>query len=162
MTSIFPARRFLVNGSSSNLAVNGSVTPVEFILQPAAGSLFACYQLIFAAHGTGNINDPAQFWTFPALTIGISSEIKMNGTTVQAVGIIKTNFDLIQYIGSDFLGKTLGAHNLVRGEFSIDPQLTLNGNRGDYFKIIINDNLTQNAGAIVNMTISLRGSTIIF
>lgn len=160
MTAIFPSRRFLTNAAlSTNMAVDGSVTPVPFTIQPSTGTLFTVYQLIFNAYGTGNISLPTDFWNFPALTNGFSSEIRMNGISATAVGIIKNNFDLIQYLGGDFLGKTIGSNNIVRGQFDMNPPLTLNGSRGDYFRITVNDNLTV-GGHIGQMNIALRGSTI--
>lgn len=160
MTAIFPSRRFLTNAAlSTNLAVNGSVTPVPFTIQPATGSLFTIYQLILNAYGTGNITLPTDFWNFAPLTNGLSSEIRMNGVTAVAVGIIKNNFDLIQYLGGEFLGKQLGSNNIIRGQFDINPPLTLNGNRGDYFRIIVNDDLTV-GGHIGQLNIALRGSNI--
>lgn len=161
MASIFPARRFLLNGTSSNVAVNGSVTPVQFTLQPAAGTLFTAYELILNAYGTGNINDPTQFWSFAALPNGLASQISLNNVVMTGAGIIKNNFDMIQFLGGEFLGKTMGNFNIIRGQFDMTPALTLNGNRGDFFRIIVNDDLTI-GGAIGQLNIALRGSVITF
>lgn len=160
MASSFPARRFVVNGTSPNMVVNGSVTPVQFTIQPAAGQIFSANELIFNATGTGTINQPFDFWTLPALTNGISSEIRLNGVTVTQPGLIKNNFDLIQFVGADFVGKIIGVRNVVRGQFNITPPMNLDGNRGDYFRLTVNDNLTT-SGVIEMLTVALRGSTII-
>lgn len=162
MASIFPSRRFVTNASlSTNLVVDGSVTPVPYTIAPTSGTLFTVYQLIFNAYGTGNIAQPTEFWNFPALPNGISNQIQLNGILATAPAIIKTNFDLIQYLGGEFLGKSIGANNIIRGQFDMNPPLTLNGNRGDYFRIIVNDDLTV-GGHIGQMNIALRGSTITF
>lgn len=159
MASIFPSRRFLLNGSSSNMVVNGSVTPVQFTMTPPAGTIFAAYELVLNAVGTGNINQPTDFWSFAALTNGISSEIRMNNQVVTQSGLIKNNFDLIQFIGAEFLGRLIGTRSVVRGQFNLTPPLNFNGNRGDYFRLTINDNMTT-SGAIDFFTVALRGSLI--
>lgn len=161
MASIFPSRRFLVNGTSENMGVNGSVTPVQFTLQPTAGQVFSANELIFNATGTGNITQTlTEFWNFPILTNGISSEIKLNNVTVTQTALIRNNFDLVQFVGADFVGKIIGVRNIVRGQFNLIPPMNLDGNRGDYFRLTINDNLTQ-GGAIEMLTVALRGSIII-
>lgn len=161
MASSFPARRFVLNGTSPNMVVNGSATPVQFTIQPVAGQIFSANELIFNATGTGTINQPlTDFWTLPILPNGISSEIRLNGVTVTQTGLIRNNFDLIQFVGADFVGKIIGVRNVVRGQFNIIPPMNLDGNRGDYFRLTINDNLTT-GGVIEMLTVALRGSTII-
>lgn len=143
------------------MAVNGSVTPVQFSIQPLTGQIFSANELVFNATGTGTINQPiSDFWNFPALAIGISSEIRLNNVVVTQTGLIKNNFDLIQFVGADFVGKIIGTRNVVRGQFNIIPPMNLDGNRGDYFRITINDDLTQ-LGSIEMLTVALRGSIII-
>lgn len=160
MSTIFPARKFVTNAAlSTNLVTNGSVTPVPYTVAPSAGSLFAIYEVIFEAYGTGNLTNITGFWNFAALTIGITSEIKLNSVTSTELLTIKNNFDLIEYLGADFLGKTIGNSNIVRGQFTLDPPLTLNGKRGDYFKLIVNDNLTT-GGGLGEMVVALKGSVI--
>jgi len=161
MTAIFPSRKFITNAAGSkNMAVNGSVTPVVFEYAPPANSLFNVGELIFNATGTGTISQPlTEFWDFPSLTNGLSVQFKINGFIVSETGIIKTNFDMIQYVGAEFLGKNMGTRNIVRGGFNFLPDFTLNGNMGDYFRVIVNDNLTV-GGKIEQMTISIHGSFI--
>lgn len=160
MANIFPARPYCLNGSSRNMVVDGSVTPVAFTIAPAAGTVLNMDELILNAVGTGTISLPTEFWSFAGLTNGIGSEMRINGVTITQAGLIKNNFDLFQFIGADFVGKTLGSRNIVRGGFNISPPFSLNGNRGDYFKLTINDNLTT-AGVIENFNVSLRGNVII-
>jgi hypothetical protein len=160
MTAVFPSRKFITNAGSKNMAVNGSVTPVVFGYSPPAGSLFTVDELILNATGTGTISQPlTEFWDFTALPNGISIEFMINGVMVSESGIIKNNFDLIQYVGAEFLGKIIGTRNIVRGGFHFTPQFTLNGSLGDYFRVIVNDNLTV-GGKIEQLTISMRGVII--
>lgn len=160
MTAIYPARRFLMNGSSANMKVNGSVTPVEFTYAPPVSTLFTVHEIILNATGTGNITQPlTEFWNFPALTNGIETTLSINGVVIDQPGLIKSNFDLIQFIGSEFLGKTMGTRNIMRGGFPFMPTFTLNGSNGDYFTMIINDDLTF-GGHIEAMTVALRGSIV--
>lgn len=161
MTAIFPARRFLTNAGSSNMNVNGSVTPVIFEYAPPVSTLFTASEIVLNATGTGTISQPlTEFWNFPALTNGLSIEFRINNITVTQAGIIKTNYDMIQYIGADFLGKIMGTRNIVRGGFHFTPQFTLNGDFGDYFRITVNDDLST-GGHIEALTIALRGSIVI-
>jgi hypothetical protein len=160
MTAIYPARRFLMNGGSANMNVNGSVTPVSFQYTPPAATLFTVNEIILNATGTGTIAQPlTEFWSFPALTNGISIEFRINGVTVSQPNLIKNNFNLIEFIGAEFLGKTIGSKNMVRGGFHFVPSFTLNGDLGDYFRMTINDDLT-NGGHIEALTVSLRGSIV--
>jgi hypothetical protein len=160
MTAIYPARRFVRNAGNPNMNVNGSVTPVVFEYAPPAATLFTSAEIILNATGTGTIAQPlTEFWNFPALTNGISISFKINNVTINDGGIIKTNFDLIQFIGAEFLGKIMGTRNVVRGGFHFIPSFTLNGDFGDYFRITVNDDLT-NGGHIEALTVSLRGSIV--
>jgi len=160
MATVFPVRRFLTNAGSMNMAVNGSVTPVAFNMTVAANELFSVDELILCMTGTGTIAQPlTEFWDFPLLTNGISTDLKLGTTTQTLTGILKTNFDLIQFIGADFLGKVIGTRNVVRGVIEFKTPLTFNGARGDFYRITIRDNLT-NGGKIENMTICLRGTMV--
>jgi hypothetical protein len=160
MTAVFPSRKFITNAGSKNMAVDGSVTPVVFSYAPPPATLFTVGELILNATGTGTIAQPlTEFWNFAALANGLSIEFMINGVMVSESGIIKNNFDMIQYVGAEFLGKVLGTRNVVRGGFDFIPHFTLNGDRGDYFRVIVNDNLAF-GGHIEQMTISMRGSFI--
>jgi len=161
MAGLFPGREFLLNGTSKNMVVNGSLTPVEFKYQPAPGTIFTAYGTIFNATGTGTISNPMEFWDFPALPNGIKLIMKLNGVEKDFGPIIKNNFHLIEYIGAEFLGKIIGTNNVVRGESKFQPALSFNGNLGDWIKIVIQDNLIVPASPhIQNMTVSIRGSLI--
>jgi hypothetical protein len=141
------------------MAVNGSVTPVVFTMPLSANELFSCDELILQMTGTGTISLPTEFWDFAALTNGLTTELKLGATTQTATGIIKTNFDLIQFIGADFLGKIIGTRNVVRGIVNFKTPVTFNSNRGDFYRITVSDNLTT-GGKIENMTISMRGTMV--
>lgn len=159
MSNVFAVRNFLLNAGSPNMVVNGSVTPVVFTMSIASGKIFSADELILTMSGSGNINDPAQFWTFAALTNGISTEQSLGGISLTQTGIIKSNIDLISFVGADFIGKTLGTHNIVRGTIQFKTPISFNGTRGDYFRITIRDNLTS-GGVIETMNICLRGTQV--
>ncbi len=159
MTHVFPARKFLMNAGSSNMVVNGSVTPVVFSYAPVAGEVFSLDELILSISGSGNINDPAQFWNFAALTNGFNADLKLGLYTNSQTGLIKTNIEMIHFIGADFIGKTMGAHNIVRGSIPFKVPITLNGTRGDYYHFTVMDNLTTGS-SLETFTIGLRGTMV--
>jgi len=159
MATVFPVRRFLTNAGSANLAVNGSVTPVTFGVSFAANELYSADELILTMCGTGNINDPLQFWSFAALANGFNTDLKLGSTTQSLTGIIKTNFDLISFIGADFLGKVMGTNNIVRGVITFKTPVSFNGARGDFYRFTVRDNLLTGA-AISQMTLSFRGTMV--
>jgi hypothetical protein len=159
MATVFPVRRFLANGASTNMAVNGSVTPVVFTMPLNANEIFSVDELIFQAVGTGTISLPTEFWDFAGLTNGMTTELKLGATTQTLTGILKTNFDLIQTVGADFLGKILGTRNVVRGTIDFKTPVTFNAFRGDFYRITVRDNLTT-GGKIENFTVCMRGTMV--
>jgi hypothetical protein len=159
MATVLPVRRFLSNAGSVNLAVNGSVTPVPFTMSVASNELFSVDELIFQMTGTGTINSVTDFWNFPALTNGISTDLILGAATQSLTGIIKSNFDMIQFLGADVLTKLIGSYNVVRGVISFKTPISFNGARGDLYRVIIRDNMLT-GGAITQFTVCMRGTMV--
>lgn len=161
MTAINIARRFLVNSTpSDNMAVDGSVTPVDFIYSPPPGTIYTVFEISLTATGTGNFDQAlTKFWSFPALTNGISIKTRVKGIEILQPSIIKSNFDMIEYLKANFREKAFGSKNIVTGGFAFPATFTLNSEYGDFFSMTISDNLTT-SGAIEAFTVSLFGSLI--
>lgn len=159
MATVFPVRRFLLNGSAINMAVNGSVTPAAYTMPLVANEIFSVDELILTMAGTGTISQTTDFWDFAGLTNGLNTDLKLGATTLTTVGAIKSNLDLIQLIGADFVGKVLGTRNVVRGVITFKTPVTFNGTRGDFYRITVRDNLTT-GGRLENFTVCMRGTMV--
>lgn len=159
MTTLIPTRRFLFNGVNRSFNVSGTLAvPVDFTYTPPAGQIFMAVDSQMSLIGNGTISQPiTDFWTFTALTNGIQTEVQLNGVLYTSPNLIKTNADLITLFGIDFLGKVIGTRNIADGTNKFYPNLTLVGDRGDFFRLRIRDNLST----IEQATFSIRGAMIV-
>lgn len=135
----------LLNGSTKNMNVNGSVTPVYYTFAPSAGQIVYLDGLTvgFVDSGTPSLN---KFGDLAALTNGVTIQKKVNGTSYD-IANIKDNSDLIGIFynqkgmpsaGAAFVNDSDSYFGYLKFPFPI----TLYGDSSDYIRIKINDNLT--------------------
>jgi len=131
-------------------AVNGSSTPVDYLVQPGATEVWLLYRLLMVGLGTGTILN-TNFITIAGLSTGIGIKFA-NDTTDPLVDIldglpIKTNDGLAGF-GFDARQNEFGATAKsvsLRYSFFLENNnrpILLSGFRGDRLVVTINDNLS--------------------
>ena len=152
MTYRLPIRRALANGTNANGNVDGSVTPVDFILAPSAGEVIEIdfVTAIFAA--TGNLQSLTDFLTEPGLTNGIDINLQSMGNNDFRPGVLKNNINLLQFLASTFEERAIGNDTIYTGTVAVKQPVLLNGNMGDYYQYVVNDDLT--GLSLVNLIIA--------
>ncbi|MEZ5411031.1 MAG: hypothetical protein R2761_23575 [Acidimicrobiales bacterium] len=145
-TKDYPYHAYLLNSGSSNMNVNGSVTPVEFTHTPTEN--------VTILRVIGQVQPIKMLGGSPVLTNGIAIDLVLqDGTVVDLTGgrriygdigwlglmhEVDYPMDIIDYV--------------VRWDFS-KPGTEINLTAGDTFRITINDNLT----GMTNMRFMLQG-----
>ena len=133
---------YLLNGTSEQQAVDGSITPVEFSYSPPAGFNFICSKIIFYMQGSTNF-EANEFGNLTSLTNGWTMEI--NGVeTISA----KNNKDLGTFApnmrGVEIYGKInrtlIGSLNF--NDFA-DGADGITIRDGQSFKTIVKDDLSN-------------------
>lgn len=136
----------LLNGSSKNLIVNGSGTPVNFDFTPGAGEIWYLQDIVgLMSFDTGNAEHNL-FIRSSALTNGIKIEVKSNGTVSQ-YSLIKDNYDFISTF-HDFseIDKQGFLHQRnFRGSWHFEGSTVpaIKNSTSDYIRVKIQDNLTN-------------------
>ena len=143
---------------SANMNVNGSATPVTFLVKPSAGSVIKLARIITSIRDTGGFDSGG--WGNNGgspLTNGIELKWKRNSVLYNLTeNPIKSHFDLASY-SYDFMHFNFGAGDeFVTNRFTFTKAgqyLTLDGNLGDELQVIINDDLTY----LVDQRVSAQG-----
>jgi hypothetical protein len=135
------------NGAGeTDMAVDGSVTPVEFYVQPPVGEIWRIARsMIYIQDEKGF--DVGTWGSGLILTNGHKVEIKHNGVVNDILGFnLKTSGD-ISSIAYDTRLDTFGnADDILVGRWTFTRAgqfIRLDGDKGDYFKVIVNDDLSD-------------------
>lgn len=135
----------LLNGASSNMAVNGSTTPVVFSAGPASGKTWYINSIGFEFSDTGATKSADYGGINLGLTNGFLIEQVIN-TTNYAVANLKSNREIVIVFHSGaFAGGNSGFitdANFYSGLLDITPHLTLVGTAGDKIQATVRDDLT--------------------
>lgn len=130
----------LVNGSSPDMVVDGSVTPVSFVY--AAGADTTQLSKVRIALSVSAINlDGDSFGKGSPLTNGI--EVKLvanNGDINKTLITLKLNEDL--FLMEDLVISQAGVTDAMAGSLGFGGSATLVGGSSDKLEVVINDNLT--------------------
>jgi len=149
-----------MNGASSSLNVNGSGTPVEFLINAEVAADLVVDSLLFETFD-GKIKIDKMLGKNSPLSNGIIIEIKSEDTLFQFLPITKTqefdsyfafgpgrSYELVSASGNDSMVARFGPAN----PFRITKQGTYASD--DYIKVIIQDNLNN----IANLQFLAEGS----
>ena len=142
--NIIMSMHSLLNGSSNNMVVDGSVTPVSFKHIVTIDSVIELITLYIS--DTGNMSETA----FGAITGGLTTGIKIK---IQSAGVVydlvtcKNNIDLILSFSDNKVVKQSAAgfmakDDLFLGSLFTKKEIKLYVANNDYVEIIINDDLT--------------------
>lgn len=138
-TTKYASPKFL-NVASSDMTVDGSGTPVDFIVAPSAGEIF------FVEYIRINLRDDGsakldEFGSSPALTNGLRIRIQSGGTLTNDF-LVKTNEDIIDssddiVVLDQFQGAPLNMYTI-----RFTKNMTLVGDNSDFLKVTVQDDLT--------------------
>ena len=132
------------NGGSRSMTVDGSVTPVEFMIGPPAGEIWYIFELGVEISDQGN-NTITSFGAINAgLTNGLDIEQHVDSVDYLFVNL-KTNLDIVSVFSDhSFRGQAnsfLNSTNFYAGKVELRQAVTLVGDDGDEIRFIVNDDL---------------------
>ncbi len=134
----------LLNGSSSDMFVNGSSTPVYFEYAPASGQTSYLECLIFQLQDSGTTTFD-KFGAITALTNGITILIKSKGTEYTFANFKNNETIMMVFNTHGLITPTSGfieQSDTYIGAVHFQKPIKLQNSTGDYIKFKINDNLT--------------------
>lgn len=149
--------------SSTNMAVNGSTTPVVFQIDPIAGQTWDITRVIIVIESTANSMDFTTFGSIAPITNGCLLRT-MNGQNKNLFNW-KTNGDFINRSfdalfqskagggGSGFTSRTTFGGQSRRGVV-----VRLNGTAGDQLQVVIQDDVS--AAALTKFQIIVQGHVV--
>lgn len=141
----FPGSSFssyLLNGSSHEMAVDGSVTPVELIASPPSGKIWYIHSVtIVIEDGAMNFN---KYGGLSALTNGVDFLLKSNGIAERNIANVARNGDYYQFVDQLIFDSSttdiLVGKILLPLNYGTTHKLTYSNT--EYIKTVVNDNLT--------------------
>jgi hypothetical protein len=148
---------------SSNMAVDGSVTPVDFDIDFQGFSSIEIVKVNIYIEGGGNVTSYDDFLTIAdGLTNGVSSELKQSDKTFQFTPI-KRNAELLsafrinQVLRKRNTEAGIGSNNSFIGTFETSGKgAVLTIALGDYYRFTINDDLSD----LNEMHVTIEGNVI--
>ena len=136
-------RKFFENTGSLDLNVDGSSTPVEFLVTPNTGKIFYVYSISIVIED--NAINFTKFGGIIALTNGLDFKVTENGLSEVTLTNIKTNGQFYTFANNVILESAtidiLVAHINIKQ--STGTSIKLIDSNSDNLKIVINDNLTS-------------------
>ena len=144
---------FITNGTSPDLNVDGSITPVEFTIAPPSGKIWYIHNISLVIED--NAINFTKFGGIPALTNGINFKIKQNGLSEELLANIKNNGEFYTFANQVLLDSAVIDILVIQINTKMNTGTTfkLINSQSDNFKVIVNDNLTS----INKFQIILRG-----
>jgi hypothetical protein len=141
----YPISRYLLNGASSAMNVNGSVTNQTFSYTPPAGLISFIHGIQFFIFDNGTV-DTNEFGQITALTNGLLVRATIDGVN-RDIATIKNNIDITNFFPFETLVSNTGTGWLnqldyYRGMMRFPIPLKLDQSAGDSVSIIVRDNLT--------------------
>ena len=151
-------------GSSPDMAVNGSVTPVDFDFGPPSTESWIISNLLIQILTSTSVITDVKFGDIVALDVGVSAKIFGDSGDIvdfTSVSKIKSNNNMAA-IGFQTATIEYDAQpNGLTGQFSFggvkNEGLVLDGTKGEKFRITINDDLTALTGITGYVTAHLTG-----
>lgn len=141
--AVYATLSFL-NGTSSNLAVNGSGAPVIFTAQPQPTQVvfLESIQMLLADDGAFNING---FGGVPSLTNGVLIEYQSKGVLYNLKTLLN-NADIFSFFSFNpiFVDKTSlgGSDSFYAGDWEIQHRIVIDPAFNDFVRITVRDNLS--------------------
>ncbi|MCK5616395.1 hypothetical protein KAR91_81790 [Candidatus Pacearchaeota archaeon] len=130
----------------TNMAVDGSITPVVFTASAAPGEKIDLIRLLFSISSTASPDD-SKFGGIAALTNGVHIRRNINDTTYQTIAIWRANKDMkLDMYNVDYAQKAGGGNWGTNGRWSVfdgtGAVINIDNADGETLECIIQDNLT--------------------
>lgn len=142
-TKVVYLTKNLTNGGSTDMRVNGAVTPVNFDFTPASEETWYLERITLFLWDNGTTT-PTSFGALPSLTNGVQVNIRTNGTEYTYANL-QNNIDIALYFRDNyFVPGTSGlfeTSDLVVCEVKFAVPLVLTNSTSDYVRFRIRDNL---------------------
>ncbi len=144
-------RQATLDGSLSGNAdsnVNGSITPVEFWIQPDTNEIFEIAQISLTLSDSGNPSLEDYGSIIGPLSNGVQMFVELNGVKFNFGTSFKNNKELITLGASEYFKETFSSsvetstHIFNAKEFAKRLGVRLNGKTQDKFGIRVQDDLT--------------------
>jgi len=142
---IIPRIKFLLDGASDDMSVDGSVTPVDFEFAPGPGEVFYLEFITFGLDDTGN-TDPDKYGAIAGgLTNGTQVILDQNTTEYEIVNL-QNNGDIItsfNFAVAQF--ESGGFGNFSKGfvaKMVFATNITLKGDDNDKVIVRVRDDLS--------------------
>lgn len=133
---------FLKNGSSENLLVDGSVTPVTFELGPTiTDEIWSIREVLLTFAADDFSFDGDSFGPNPKMTTGIQIQVVKNSVVTEVFRVIQ-NEDFLRLPGRTPLVNNTGPKDILGAAIAFQG-LVLDEATSDVVRITINDNLTS-------------------
>ena len=130
--------KYLLDGTTKNINVDGSSTAVEYEYAPGVGETFSVESLSFYMAESGGLAYD-KFENGSSLSTGLKVEIKSQGTVKEFINL-QTNADLALVF---FGGTYTGSKNSWEGQTVFLTPVLLDNANGDYIKVIVRDDLSS-------------------
>lgn len=134
----------LLNGSSPDMDVNGSSTPVEFTFHPGTDETWYVERITFIIDDSGS-SDPNDYGAITgSLSNGCLLEIKSNGATIEQANL-KNNIGIaLSFAEETFVNTTgfMANTDIYRGSIKYLHPYAIKDSTSDFVKMTIRDNIT--------------------
>lgn len=142
----------LKNGGSNNLLVNGSVTPVEFVINADSSNDILIYEIRFVFVADEIKLGENKFGKIDIIN-GIKLEIKSNGITTEIVNIvINEDFFKLYSKGGTFIDHS-GNKDILTAGIYLSGVGILKAGSSDFIKITIRDTLNISSNKLFTCTV---------
>lgn len=154
--------KYLLNGTSNNMIVNGSTTAVAFSYAPPSQQMAVIQSIdIIFTFGAYSFNGSNRFLNANAMTQGLAYYAIVSGTqyifTVfkcnEDFASLNTTYQYFAPTGGGLLGG--GANGILN--CSLKTSIQLNGANGDSIGILVRDNLTSTGGNLILANSTTQG-----
>ena len=135
------ARKFLLDGSNFNLAVDGSVTPVVFQIDIQPTELFLIDNIELTLTDKGNVNDLEDFMVITGgLTNGLLTDATLANPSPAVT--VRTNYGLLNRMGTGSSLSQIGQDSVFSGRLHFNAPVIVDGSQGHNIRVTVRDDLT--------------------
>lgn len=138
---------YLKNGSSSDMNVDGSSTPVEFTISPPSGKIWYVRTISIVIEDD-NINFTKFGGIAGSLTNGVDFKVKQNGLAEVLLANVKRNAEFASF--TDELDITSASSDILIAHLKLrqnsGTSFKLVNSNSDYIKAVVNDDLDSLTG----------------
>ena len=133
---------FLSDGSSHDMLVDGSSTPVAFTFGPSASEIWSLQEMLIVFTADDFEFNGASFGPNTLLTNGIVVELVQNSVVTELFNI-KQNEDFLRTPGRLPLVNNTGQKDVLSSTFAFGGLVKLDASTSDIIRVRVRDNLTS-------------------